>query len=180
MPELKGSKTEANLKTAFAGESQARIKYGFYASKAKKEGYNQIGDLFTETSNNENQHAKIWFKELHGGDVPTTLENLQDGVAGEYYEWSDMYDGFAKTADEEGFTRLATLFRYVAQIEKRHEERYQKLIERLQSGEVYKEDNKIYWICSECGHLHYADEAPTVCPVCGHPQAFFSRQAENY
>lgn len=180
MPELKGSKTEANLQTAFAGECMARIKYDFYSSKAAKDGFQQIGAFFEETSNNEKEHAKIWFKELHGGSVPDTLTNLKDGSAGEYYEWHEMYEGFAKTAKEEGFNRIADLFEGVAAIEHSHDDRYKKLIERMQDGEVFRADGKVFWVCRNCGHIHYGEEAPQICPVCAHPQAYFERQETNY
>ncbi|MGI6715836.1 MAG: rubrerythrin [Eubacteriales bacterium] len=178
--ELKGSKTEMNLLAAFAGESQARNKYTYYASKARKEGYNQIADLFEETANNEREHAKIWFKLLHDGDVPTTLENLKDGAAGENYEWTDMYAGFAKTAREEGFTKIAYLFEAVAAIEKTHEERYRQLINRLETDTVYISDDVVIWQCANCGHIHVGQKAPEICAVCSHPKAYFQRKAENY
>lgn len=177
--ELKGSKTEANLMAAFAGESQARNKYTYYASKAKKDGFIQIGDIFEETAGNEMEHAKIWFKLLHDG-VPSTEENLMDGIAGEHYEWTDMYAGFAKTAKEEGFDKIARLFAGVAEIEKTHEERYQKLLENIRSGKVFNRDGQQAWICGNCGHIHYGDKAPEVCPVCDHPKAYFEIRAVNY
>jgi len=177
--QLKGSKTEANLWAAFAGESQARNKYTYYASKARKEGFNQIAAIFEETANNEKEHAKIWFKLLHDG-IPSTEENLLDCIAGEHYEWSDMYAKFAETAEEEGFTRIAELFRGVAAIEKHHEERYQKLLDNIREGRVFRRDGKQAWICGNCGHIHYGDEAPEVCPVCDHPRAYFSLVADNY
>ena len=181
MAELKGSKTEQNLMTAFAGESQARNKYTFYASKAKKEGYMQIARFFEETAGNEKEHAEIWFKELHGGAVPATAENLLDAAAGEHYEWTDMYAGFAKTAKEEGFTRIAALFEMVGKIEKEHEERYRKLLERLKDGSLYKKDGeKTFWICTNCGHIHFGDKAPEKCPVCAHPQGYFERRVISY
>ncbi len=178
--ELKGSKTEQNLMTAFAGESQARNKYTYYASKAKKDGYEQIAAIFEETANNEKEHAKMWFKELHGGDIPATMENLLDAAAGENYEWTDMYDGFAKTAKEEGFDRIAYLFEEVAKIEKEHEERYRKLIKNIEEGLVFSRDGDKIWICRNCGHIVIGKEAPKVCPVCAHPQAFFEIKKENY
>lgn len=179
MKELKGSKTEQNLLTAFAGESQARNKYTFYASKAKKDGYEQIAAIFEETANNEKEHAKLWFKLLHGG-IPDTLANLADAAAGENYEWTDMYSSFAKEAKEEGFDYIAKLFEGVAAIEKRHEERYRKLIENIEGGLVFSRDGDMIWECRNCGHIHIGKAAPEVCPVCAHPRAYFERKAENY
>ena len=173
MATLKGSKTEQNLATAFAGESQARVKYGYYASAAKKEGYNQIADVFEETSGNEKEHAKLWFKALQDGAVPATAVNLKDAAEGEHYEWTDMYDGFAKTAKEEGFDKLAFLFEEVAKIEKRHEERYRTLLAEVESGKVFQKDEKKVWICSNCGHIFVGAAAPDKCPVCDHPKAYF-------
>ena len=178
--ELKGSKTEQNLMAAFAGESQARNKYSYYASKAKKEGYEQIAALFEETANNEKEHAKLWFKELHGGAVPSTAENLLDAAEGENYEWTDMYAEFAKTAREEGFTRIALLFEGVAKIEKEHEERYRKLLENVNNEMVFSKDGEKVWVCRNCGHVHVGKEAPKACPVCAHPQAYFEVKADNY
>ncbi|MCR5224101.1 MAG: rubrerythrin family protein [Bacilli bacterium] len=178
--ELKGSKTEANLMAAFAGESQARNKYTYYASKAKKDGYEQIAAIFEETANNEKEHAKMWFKELHGGEVPTTTENLKDAADGENYEWTDMYDTFAKEADEEGFTELAAKFRMVAAIEKHHEERYRKLLKNIDDEVVFSRDEDKIWVCRNCGHIVIGKKAPGVCPVCNHPQSFFEIKAENY
>ncbi len=178
--ELKGSRTEANLMAAFAGESQARNKYTYYASKAKKDGYEQIAAIFQETADNEKEHAKLWFKLLHGGDIPTTLENLKDAAAGENYEWTDMYAGFAKTAKEEGFDRIAYLFEAVGKIEKEHEERYNKLIENVEDGLVFSRDGDKIWKCRNCGHICIGKEAPNICPVCEHTQAFFEIKAENY
>lgn len=178
--ELKGSKTEQNLMTAFAGESQARNKYTYYASKAKKDGYEQIAAIFEETANNEKEHAKMWFKELHGGSIPSTLENLTDAAEGENYEWTDMYDEFAKTAREEGFERIAYLFEGVAAIEKEHEERYRKLIENIEGGLVFSKDGDKIWKCRNCGHIVIGKEAPEVCPICAHSQAYFEIKAENY
>ena len=178
--ELKGSKTEANLMAAFAGESQARNKYTYYASKAKKDGYEQIAAIFEETANNEKEHAKMWFKELHGGSIPDTLENLGDAAAGENYEWTDMYDEFAKVAREEGFERIAKLFEGVAAIEKEHEERYRKLISNIEGGLVFSRDGDKIWQCRNCGHIVVGKEAPKVCPVCAHPQAHFEIKKENY
>ena len=177
--ELKGSKTEANLMAAFAGESQARNKYTYYASKAKKEGYNQIAALFEETANNEKDHAKIWFKLLQDG-IGSTADNLKDAAAGENYEWTDMYASFEKEAREEGFVRIAALFEGVAKIEKEHEERYLKLLANIENGEVFVKDDVVVWHCANCGHLHVGKDAPNVCPVCAHPQAYFQVKAENY
>ena len=177
---LKGSKTEANLLTAFAGESQARNKYTYYASKAKKDGYAQIADIFTQTANNEKEHAKIWFKLLHDGAIPDTAANLADAAAGENYEWTEMYAEFAKTAKEEGFTRIAYLFEAVGKIEKEHEERYRKLLENVEGGLVFSKDGDMMWICRNCGHIHIGKTAPEVCPVCDHPKAYFELRAQNY
>ena len=179
MPELKGSKTEANLMTAFAGESQARNKYTYYASKAKKDGYVQIAAIFEETANNEKEHAKMWFKLLHGG-IGDTVDNLKDAAAGENYEWTDMYAGFAKTAREEGFDHIADLFEGVAKIEKEHEERYLKLVKNLEEGLVFSRDGDVIWQCANCGHIVIGKKAPEVCPVCAHPQAYFQIKAKNY
>ena len=178
--ELKGSKTEANLRTAFAGESQARNKYTYYASKAKKEGYVQIAKLFEETAANEKEHAKIWFKLFNGGDVPGTADNLLDAASGENYEWTEMYAEFAKTAKEEGFDRIAYLFEAVGKIEKHHEERYRKLLKNVKDGLVFSRDGECIWQCSNCGHVHIGKKAPAMCPVCAHPQAYFELKAENY
>ena len=177
--ELKGSKTEQNLMTAFAGESQARNKYTYYASKAKKDGYVQISQLFEETANNEKEHAKIWFKLLHDG-MPGTIDNLTDAAAGEHYEWTEMYAQFAKEAKEEGFEQIAALFTMVAKIEKEHEERYLKLLENVQKGIVFEKDEVVVWQCSNCGHLHVGKTAPKMCPVCAHPQDYFAIRATNY
>ena len=171
--ELKGSRTEQNLMTAFAGESQARNKYTYYASKAKKEGFEQIAAIFEETANNEKEHAKMWFKELHGGEVPGTIENLNDAADGENYEWTDMYSEFAKVAREEGFTRIALLFEGVAKIEKEHEERYRKLIANIEDGLVFSRDGDTIWQCRNCGHIVVGKKAPVTCPVCAHPQSYF-------
>lgn len=176
--ELKGSKTETNLMAAFAGESQARNKYTYYASKARKEGYVQIANLFEETAANEKEHAKMWFKLIHG--IGTTEENLKDAAAGENYEWTDMYATFAKEAREEGFDHIAELFEGVAAIEKEHEERYLKLLENVEKGLVFSKDSDTIWKCGNCGHIHIGKEAPQVCPVCAHPQAYFEVKAENY
>ena len=178
--ELKGSKTEKNLMEAFAGESQARNKYTYYASKAKKDGYEQIAAIFEETALNEKEHAKIWFKLLHDGAVPSTIENLKDAASGENYEWTDMYDGFAKTAKEEGFDHIAYLFEEVGKIEKEHEERYKKLLANIEDGLVFSKDGDKIWKCRNCGHIVIGKEAPEVCPVCNHPQAYFEIKAENY
>ena len=178
--ELKGSKTEANLQAAFAGESQAHTKYQYYASKAKKDGYVQISNIFLETAKNEKEHAKLWFKYLHDGDVPDTLTNLNDAADGENYEWTDMYDEFAKVADEEGFTEIAEKFRMVGAIEKEHEERYRKLLANIEGGLVFSREGDTIWQCSNCGHVHIGKQAPEVCPVCNHPQSYFQIKAENY
>ena len=178
--ELKGSKTEQNLMTAFAGESQARNKYTYYASKAKKDGYEQIAALFEETANNEKEHAKMWFKELHGGEVPDTVTNLNDAADGENYEWTDMYEEFAKTAEEEGFTAIAAKFKAVGAIEKHHEERYRKLLKNIEDEVVFSKDEDTIWICRNCGHVVIGKKAPKVCPVCAHPQSYFEVKAENY
>ncbi|MGI6261304.1 MAG: rubrerythrin [Acutalibacteraceae bacterium] len=177
---LEGSKTQANLAAAFAGESQAHTKYLYYASKARKDGYVQIGDLFEETAKNEKEHAKIWFKLLHNGEVPGTQDNLKDGAAGENYEWTDMYAGFAKTAREEGFDHIALLFESVGKIEKTHEERYRKLLSNIEGGLVFSKDGDTIWQCSNCGHIVVGKSAPQVCPVCSHPQSYFQVKAENY
>jgi len=180
MKELKGSKTEANLMTAFAGESQARNKYTYYASKARKDGYVQISDIFEETANNEKEHAKIWFKLLHDGEIPSTEVNLADAAAGEYYEWTDMYVGFAKEARAEGFEEIAFLFEKVAMIEKTHEERYRKLLKNVTDGVVFSKDQDMIWQCSNCGHIVIGKKAPEVCPVCKHPKSYFQIRNENY
>ena len=179
MPELKGSRTEANLMAAFAGESQARNKYTYYASKAKKDGYVQIANIFEETANNEKEHAKIWFKLLHDG-MPDTMVNLEDAAAGEHYEWTDMYAGFAKVAKEEGFDHIAFLFEEVAKIEKEHEERYRKLLSNIKEGVVFSKDGDAIWQCINCGHIVIGKMAPDVCPVCAHPQSYFQVKSENY
>ena len=178
--DFENSQTKKNLEAAFAGESQATNKYAYYASKAKKEGYVQISNIFTETSGNEREHAKMWFKELHGGEVPDTLTNLKDAAAGENYEWTTMYADFAKTADEEGFKTIAAKFRGVGAVEKAHEERYLKLAERVEKGEVFNREGVKVWKCLKCGHLHVGPEAPKMCPVCAHPQAYFEEQVVNY
>ena len=176
---LKGTKTEQNLQTAFAGESQARNKYTFYASQAKKEGFEQIAALFTETANNEKEHAKMWFKLLNGG-IGKTVDNLKDAAAGENYEWTDMYATFAKEAREEGFDHIAKLFEMVGEIEKEHEARYLKLLANVENGMVFSKDGDVIWQCSNCGHVVIGKKAPEVCPVCAHPQAYFEVKAENY
>ena len=178
--ELKGSRTEQNLMTAFAGESQARNKYTYYASKAKKEGFEQIAAIFEETANNEKEHAKMWFKELHGGEVPDTATNLLDAAEGENYEWTDMYAEFAEVAREEGFTRIANLFEGVAKIEKEHEERYRKLLSNVENELVFSRDGDMIWQCRNCGHIVIGKKAPKMCPVCAHPQSYFEIKKENY
>ncbi|MCL2804834.1 MAG: rubrerythrin family protein [Treponema sp.] len=180
MAELKGSKTEQNLMSAFAGESQAHVKYQYFASKAEKEGYQQIGAIFRETALNEKEHAKIWFKLLHGDDVPVTTENLKAAAGGENFEWTDMYAGFAKTAKEEGFDRIAALFEMVGRIEKDHEERYRKLLANIESSKVFAKDSDQSWQCSNCGHIHTGKNALELCPVCKHPKAYFQIKAQNY
>lgn len=177
--DLKGSKTEANLWAAFAGESQARNKYDYYASKAKKEGFVQIANFFEETAKNEKEHAKIWFKLLHDG-IPSTEENLKAAAEGENYEWTDMYVKFAKTAKEEGFTKIAHLFEYVGKIEREHEERFTKLLQNIKENKVFMREEKQAWKCDNCGHIHYGEKAPEVCPVCSHPKAYFEIKSENY
>ena len=178
--ELRGSKTEQNLMTAFAGESQARNKYTYFASKARKDGYEQIAAIFEETANNEKEHAKMWFKELNGGSIPDTAANLLAAAEGENYEWTDMYQDFAKTAKEEGFDQLAYLFEGVAQIEKEHEERYRKLLENVEGDLVFSKDGDKIWKCRNCGHIVIGKDAPKVCPICAHPQSYFEIKAENY
>jgi len=178
--ELKGSKTEQNLMAAFAGESQARNKYTYFASKAKKDGYEQIAAIFEETANQEKEHAKMWFKELNGGEVPSTEENLLAAAEGENYEWTEMYEEFAKVAEEEGFKALAAKFRGVAAIEKMHEERYRKLLKNVEEGLVFSRDGDMIWQCRNCGHIVVGKKAPLVCPVCNHPQSYFEIKKENY
>jgi rubrerythrin len=178
--ELKGSKTEKNLQAAFAGESQAHTKYLYYASRAEKDGYTQIGAIFRETAGNEKEHAKIWFKLLHGDAVPDTETNLKDAAAGEHYEWTDMYAGFAKEAKDEGFTQIAALFELVGKIEKEHEERYKKLLANIQDGLVFSREGDTIWQCANCGHIIIGKKAPEVCPVCKHPKSYFQIRAENY
>ncbi|MBR0372454.1 rubrerythrin family protein [Candidatus Saccharibacteria bacterium] len=176
----KGTKTEENLKKAFAGESEARNKYTFFASQAKKDGYEQIASIFLETADNEKEHAKMWYKELHGGSVEPTEVNLEAAAQGENYEWTDMYKGFAETAREEGFEELAKKFEEVAEIEKHHEERYRKLLENVKEKKVFSRDGDAIWVCRNCGHIVIGKDAPEVCPVCNHPQAYFEIKAENY
>ena len=178
--ELKGSQTEKNLMAAFSGESEARNKYTYFASKARKEGYEQIAAIFEETALNEKEHAKIWFKLLNGGKVPTTAENLKAAADGENYEWTDMYDKFAKEAKEEGFDKIAYLFEAVGKIEKEHEERYKKLLANLEDGLVFSKDGDRIWKCRNCGHIVIGKQAPEVCPVCDHPKSYFEIKAENY
>ena len=178
--ELKGSKTEQNLMTAFAGESQARNKYTYFASRAKKEGYEQIAAIFEETANNEKEHAKMWFKELNNGNIPSTEENLIAAAEGENYEWTNMYEEFARVAREEGFNSIAYKFEAVGKIEKEHEERFKKLLSNLKEDLVFKDGEETIWICRNCGHIHVGKNAPEVCPVCNHPKAYFERKADNY
>ena len=180
MADLKGTKTEANLMAAFAGESQARNKYTYFASKAKKEGYEQIAAIFEETAQNEKEHAKIWYKLLKGGEIPTTTDNLKEAADGENYEWTDMYATFAKEAKEEGFDHIAFLFEEVGKIEKEQEESYLKLLENVKDGLVFSKDGDKIWKCRNCGHIVVGKEAPGVCPVCNHPQSYFEIKAENY
>ena len=177
---IKGTKTEKNLWEAFAGESQARVKYDYYAKQAKKEGYEQISAIFEETSGNEKEHAKLWFKYLHNGAVPPTTENLKDAASGENYEWSDMYAKFAQEAREEGFEEIATKFDGVAKIEKEHEKRYRILLENVEDNRVFEKNNEIVWKCRNCGHLYVGQKALLICPVCDHKQAHFEEKAENY
>ena len=180
MPELKGSKTEANLMAAFAGESQARNKYTYFASKAKKEGYEQIAAFFLETAENEKEHAKIWFKLLHNDDIPGTAANLKAAADGENFEWTDMYAKFAEEAKAEGFAKIAFLFEKVGEIEKEHEKRYLKLLENVEKGLVFSRDGDMIWKCHNCGHIVIGKQAPELCPVCSHPQSYFEIKAENY
>lgn len=180
MKELKGTKTEANLMTAFAGESQARNKYTYFASKAKKDGYVQIANIFEETAANEKEHAKMWYKLLKGGSIGSTIENLKEAAEGENYEWTDMYAEFAKEAKEEGFDEIAGLFEGVAAIEKEHEERYRRLLANIEGDLVFSKDGDVIWQCTNCGHICVGKKAPEVCPVCNHPQSYFQVKAENY
>ncbi len=178
--ELKGTQTEKNLMTAFAGESQARNKYTYYASQAKKEGYEQIAAIFNETADNEKEHAKMWFKLLHGGAMPQTLQNLKDAAAGENFEWTDMYKNFAATAKKEGFVEIAKMFEGVAKIEAEHEARYNALIENVEKKKCFVKKEVVVWVCRNCGHKHVGKSAPKVCPVCNHPQAYFEIEKQNY
>ena len=178
--ELKDSKTFKNLQIAFAGESQARNKYTYYASKAKKDGFEQIASIFEETANNEKEHAKMWFKHMNGGEIPSTIDNLKDAANGENYEWTNMYMEMAKTAREEGFEQIARQFEGVAKIEKSHEQRYRTLLQNIEEGQVYARDGEVVWICRNCGHLHVGKTAPEVCPVCAHPKSYFEIKSENY
>lgn len=178
--QLKGSRTEKNLMKAFAGESEARNKYSYYASKAKKDGYEQIAAIFEETANNEKEHAKLWFKQLHGGEVPDTLTNLHDAANGENYEWTTMYKEFAEVAKEEGFDEISRLFSAVAEIEKHHEERYLKLVGNIDNNIVFERGEERVWICRNCGHITVGNKAPEICPVCKHPQSFMELKADNY
>lgn len=180
MKDLKGTKTEKNLMEAFAGESQARNKYSFYASKARKDGYEQIASIFEETAHNEKEHAKLWFKYLHGGDMPSTMANLHDAAEGENYEWTDMYDRMAAEAEEEGFKEIAAKFRAVGAIERHHEERYRRLLKNIEEGIVFSREGDTVWICRNCGHIVIGKKAPAVCPVCLHAQCFFEIEAKNY
>lgn len=180
MKDLKGTKTEKNLMDAFAGESQARNKYSYYASKARKDGYEQIAAIFEETANNEKEHAKLWFKLLHGGEVPDTMANLRDAAEGENYEWTDMYERMAIEAEEEGFSAIAKKFRAVAAIERHHEERYRRLLQNIEEGIVFSRDGDRVWVCRNCGHIVIGPKAPAACPVCAHPQSFFELRADNY
>ena len=180
MKDLKGTRTEENLKTAFAGESQAHTKYLYYASKAKKDGYVQMANIFEETTLNEKEHAKLWFKLLHGNNIPDTLANLADAASGENYEWTEMYAEFAKTAKEEGFDKIAFLFEEVGKIEKEHEERYRKLLKNINDEIVFSRDGDVVWQCANCGHIVIGKKAPEVCPVCAHPKSYFQIRAENY
>ena len=180
MKDLKGTKTERNLQEAFAGESMARNKYTYFASKARKEGYEQMAAIFEETANNEKEHAKMWFKLLQGGDIQDTMTNLHEAADGENFEWTDMYDKMAKEADEEGFPQIAAKMRMVGAIEKHHEERYRALIGNIEKAIVFSREGEAVWICRNCGHVVVGKQAPKVCPVCAHPQAFFEIKAENY
>ena len=180
MKELKGTKTEKNLMEAFAGESQAHTKYLYYASKAKKEGYVQISNLFTETAFNEKEHAKLWFKYLHGGEVPATTQNLEDAANGENFEWTDMYERMAKEAEEEGFEEIAEKMRMVGAIEKHHEERYRQLLKNINDEIVFSREGDVIWQCANCGHIVIGKKAPQICPVCNHPQSYFQIEARNY
>ena len=178
--ELKGTKTEKNLMSAFAGESQARNKYTYFASKAKKDGYEQIAAIFEETAGNEKEHAKMWFKYLEGGAIKDTISNLKSAADGENYEWTDMYETFAREAEEEGFSEIAAKFKMVGEIEKHHEERFRKLLKNIDDEVVFSSDEDTIWICRNCGHVVIGKKAPDVCPVCAHPQSYFERKADNF
>lgn len=180
MKDIKGTKTERNLQVAFAGESQAHTKYEYYASQARKNGYEQIAAIFEETSRNEKAHAKIWFKMLHGGEMPDTPTNLRDAAAGENFEWTDMYEYMARDAEEEGFPEIAARFRMVGKIERLHEERYRRLLSNIEEGIVFSREGDTVWICRNCGHVHVGKKAPEVCPVCKHSRSFFEIEAKNY
>lgn len=180
MKDLKGTKTEKNLQEAFAGESQARNKYSYYASKARKDGFEQIAAIFEETAQNEKEHAKLWFKYLHGGEMPDTMANLRDAAEGENYEWTDMYERMAREAEEEGFNGIAARFRAVGAIERHHEDRYRRLLANIEEGIVFSREGDTIWICRNCGHVVIGKKAPGVCPVCAHPQSFFEIEAKNY
>ena len=180
MKNLKGTKTETNLMTAFAGESQARNKYTYYASKAKKEGYEQVAAIFEETAGNEKEHAKMWFKFLCGGEIPDTVTNLTDAANGENYEWTDMYETFANDAKEEGFDEIARLFKSVGAIEKEHEARYKALLDNIKNERVFNKEESTIWVCRNCGHIHVGKSAPKVCPTCNHPQSYFEVKGTNY
>ncbi len=178
--DFKGSRTEANLLAAFAGESQARNKYTYYASAARKEGYQQIADIFEKTADNEKEHAKLWFKYLHNGEIPSTKENLKDAAAGENYEWTEMYKEFADVAEEEGFVEIANAMRLVADVEKEHEKRYNALLKNVEDKKVFEKDEVVVWVCRNCGHVHVGKTAPELCPTCKHPQAYFEIKSDNY
>ena len=180
MKSLKGTKTEKNLEETFAGESMARNKYTYFASKARKDGYQQIAAIFEETAGNEKEHAKLWFKYLNGGEISDTMTNLEAAAAGENYEWTNMYDRMAREAEEEGFPEIAFKMRGVAAIEKHHEERYRRLLENIREGIVFSRDGDRMWLCRNCGHIHFGKKAPEICPVCNHPQSFFEINPENY
>ena len=180
MKSLKGTKTEKNLEEAFAGETMARNKYTYFASKARKDGYQQIAAIFEETAGNEKEHAKLWFKYLNGGEISDTMTNLEAAAAGENYEWTNMYDRMAREAEEEGFPEIAFKMRGVAAIEKHHEERYRRLLENIREGIVFSRDGDRMWLCRNCGHIHFGKKAPEICPVCNHPQSFFEINPENY
>ena len=180
MKDLKGTKTEQNLQQAFAGESMARNKYSYFASKARKDGYEQIAAIFEETANNEKEHAKLWFKLLNGGEISDTMDNLHEAAEGENYEWTDMYAKMAADADAEGFPEIALRFRAVAAIEKHHDERYRRLLHNIEEGIVFSREGDTMWLCRNCGHIHIGKKAPEVCPVCNHKRSFFEIEAKNY